>query len=216
MKSIISLRFFSLFGFLVLIAPFYDQCNGRGMKQAEVKATEAIDSTAFVIEESINEFSVDNEIEDTIDIKEKSENEIPIYQKIYEFIDDEETQNAFELANGVFYFSKMTKDEFMNELADDKKNNKYDTIAYIIIAVSFATIVFSTLLIVLLSFSKKIKWILTFLILNLILILIATGSIIFFDSMFETFSQMKWGYYTFIIIQIVLLYFQNKIDKEFE
>ena len=58
MKSIRTLRLLSLFGFLLLIAPFYDQCNGHGMKKVEeAPAVEVIDTTAVVIDTTAVETS---------------------------------------------------------------------------------------------------------------------------------------------------------------
>jgi hypothetical protein len=48
MKSIYSLRLLSLLGFLLLIAPFYDMCNGHGMKKAEAAAETPMPDTTAV------------------------------------------------------------------------------------------------------------------------------------------------------------------------
>ncbi len=173
MKPIIFLRFLSLFGFLLLIAPFYDQCNGRGMRQAE--ATETIDSTAIVIEdESIKQASEINKVNDSIDIIDESENNSSICKKIYEFIDEEETQNAFELADYIKGYFDMTFAEFKDELVEDRKKNQYNTSSFLTRSISFILIVISSFLILILSFLRKINWIQLLTIINLISLLVAT------------------------------------------
>lgn len=89
MKSTSLLRVMSLFGFLLLIAPFYDQCNEKGMKskkaeEAETSAIDAKDSTQVQKTEVKEEINLNLEKE-------------PFLTRAYEFIDDEETQNTYEL-----------------------------------------------------------------------------------------------------------------------
>ena len=103
MKSIRALRLLSLLGFLLLMAPFYDQCNGRGMKKVEAKPEEVmVDTTAVDTPSVKNNAPVLLTKEPIINkdsITEIKVYKTPFYVKAYEFIDDENNENAFELAN---------------------------------------------------------------------------------------------------------------------
>ena len=207
MKSNHSLRLSSLLGFLLLMTPFYDQCNGRGMKKAEPAAEEVmIDTTAVESPTVKNNIPIveDNIVKDSIVTVEKIE--IPFYQKAYEFIDYENNQNAFELANMSTVYFEGSFAEFKEELSKDFKKHKYDGLSLFVRSFSFVFIVFITFSILILSFSKKIKWVLKLSIVNLSLILITLICILFFDDLFETYKQIKWGYYAFTLVQIGIFY----------
>lgn len=207
MKSIHSLRLLSLLVFLLLIAPFYDQCNGHGMKKAEPARAELMADTTAVETSTVknnNPIVANNIVKDSIITVEKSE--IPFYQKAYEFIDDENNQNAFELANMSTVYFEGSFAEFKEELSKDFKKHKYDGLSLFVRSFSFVFIVFITFSILILSFSKRIKWVLKLSIVNLSLISITLICILFFDDLFETYKQIKWGYYAFILVQLGIFY----------
>lgn len=217
MKSIRTLRLLSLLGFLLLIAPFYDQCNGHGMKKAEEgPAVEAIDTTAVVVDTIAvtNRAVKDNnpilaEKEPIIKndtITEIKKEEIPSYVKAYEFVDEEETLNAYELANISSAYFEGSFAEFREELIKDFKKHKYDGLSLFILSFSFVFIVLISFSILILSFTKRIKWVYKLSIVNLSFILITLICILFFDSLFETYKQIKWGYYAFILVQLGIFY----------
>jgi len=222
MKSIRTLRLLSLLGFLLLIAPFYDQCNGHGMKKvSEITPVEAIDTTAVVIDTTaVQTPSVKNntpilvEKEPIINndtITEIKKEEIPFYQKAYDFIDDDNNQNAFELAFVSRAYIEGSFAEFKKELAKDLKKHKYDGLSLFIRSFTFVFIVITSFSILILSLLKRVKLVYKLSIINISLILITLICILFFDSLFETYKQIKWGYYAFTMVQIGI-YYSSKLQ----
>jgi hypothetical protein len=215
MKSIRTLRLLSLLGFLLLIAPFYDQCNGHGMKKAEkAPAVEAIDTTAVETSSVKNNTPILVEKEPIINkdsITEIKRKETPFYQKAYEFIDVDNNQNAFELAFVSRTYIEGSFAEFKKELAKDFKKHKYDALSLFIRSFTFVFIVITSFSILLLSLLKRIKWVYKLSIVNISLILITLICILFFDSLFETYEQIKWGYYAFTLVQIGI-YYSSKLQ----
>lgn len=203
MNSIRSLRLLSLLGFLLLMAPFYEQCS---MKKAEAPAEEVmVDTTAVKIPVFENDTLIVKEttVKDSIiDVKIK---EPSFYQKGYEFIDDGNNFNAFELAYVSKDFFKGSFSKFREELSKDFKRTIND-LFYLIRSVFFVFIVLISFSIFILSLFKRIKWINRLSILNLILLLITIIIILFFDPFFETYKQIKWGYYAFTLTQIGIYY----------
>lgn len=207
MKSVRTLRLLSLLGFLLLIAPFYDQCNGHGMRKSEAPVeVPAVDTTAVDSPESkINNSNEVNDVEnDSIVNVEKSET--PFYQKAYEFIDDNDNQNAFELAEISTAYFEGPFSKFKEELFKDLKKHKYDGLSLPIRSFSFVFIVFITFLMLILSCLKRIKWVYKLSIANISFVIITLICILFFDSLFETYKQIKWGYYAFTLVQIGIWY----------
>ena len=205
MKSIRILRLFSLLGFLLLIAPFYDSCG----KKAEAPAEEVmIDTTAI---ESPTKINIPILEEKELIINEDSIAEIKVeetafYLKAYKFIDDEETLNAYELANISSVYFEGSFAEFKEELSKDFKKHKYDGLSLFVRSFSFVFLVFITFSILILSLLKRVKWVYKLSFLNIFLILITLICILFFDDLFETYKQIKWGYYAFTLVQIGILY----------
>lgn len=207
MKSIPRLRLLSLLGLLLLIAPFYDQCNGRGLKKAQVSAEEVmVDTTAI----DSNPVFDDNPIVQNAIVKDSVVDveiiETPFYVKAYEFIDDENNQNAFELANISSIYFEASFAEFKEELSKDFKKHKYDGLSLFVRSFSFFFIVLIAFSILILSFLRRVKWVYKLSFLNIFLILITLICILFFDDLFETYKQIKWGYYAFTLVQIGILY----------
>ncbi|POY38643.1 hypothetical protein C3L50_10900 [Flavobacterium alvei] len=93
------LKVLSLVAFLLLMAPFYDQCNGHGWtKNVDAPAVEAIDTTAVETSSVKNNIPIVVGKESIINsdtITEIIKEDIPIYKKAYEFVDDVTNENAF-------------------------------------------------------------------------------------------------------------------------
>lgn len=207
MKSIRILRLLSLLGFLLLMAPFYDQCNGHGMKKAEAPTKELmVDTTAIESLTVKNNNSIERNPIAKDSIVDLKTIETPLYVKAYEFIDVESNQNAFELANMSSIYFEGSFAEFKEELSKDFKKHKYDGLSLFIRSFSFVFIMFITFSILILSFTKRIKWVYKLSIANLSLILITLICILFFDDLFETYKQIKWGYYAFTLVQLGIFY----------
>lgn len=207
MKSIRTLRLLSLLGFLLLMAPFYDQCNGHGMKKAEAPTKELmVDTTAIESLTVKNNNSIERNPIAKDSIVDLKTIETPLYVKAYEFIDVESNQNAFELANMSSIYFEGSFAEFKEELSKDFKKHKYDGLSLFIRSFSFVFIMFITFSILILSFTKRIKWVYKLSIVNLSLILITLICILFFDDLFETYKQIKWGYYAFTLVQLGIFY----------
>lgn len=213
MKTIISLRALSLLGFLLLIAPFYDSCNGHGMKKCEVPAegeiAVCIDST--MVEEPVNEIN-DSIVEIPNESIKEVEEEKNCLEKAYDFVDDDNSQNAFELAYlNEGYFKNGFKD-FINEIKTAFQDEDYEVFFFILKNTSFFFIIIMTTLLLIFSFLKRFKSIFKLSKINLILLII-TIICIFLEGMFEEISQIKWGYYTFIVVQIGIFYLSRKALK---
>ena len=208
MKQVRRLRVLTLFAFLLLIAPFYDHCNGHRMKKAE-EATEevAIDTTivetdsVIIDSNEINKVAVDT-VTNSVEVI-----EIPIYVKIYEFIDDNNSENAFEMASLIENYFDTPFKEFIKNSKSGISKNDYRGLFFGLKNLCFLLIVINTFLMFILSFTKivvlhKLSK------LNLILLSI-TVICLFLEGLFETISQIKWGYYAFIITNLLILYYSN-------
>ena len=90
MKIIITLRFLCIIGFLLLFCPFYDSCNGKGIKE---KATEVTEITG-----EVSTFEANSDLVITEDKKPFVEVKKTVLNNIYEFIFYKDTQNALEFA----------------------------------------------------------------------------------------------------------------------
>ncbi|MES2543456.1 MAG: hypothetical protein V4548_01110 [Bacteroidota bacterium] len=205
MKSIHSLRVLSLLGFLLLMAPFYDHCNGH---YGVMRKTEEAPIEVPAVEESIIEVdTISSEVvseKDTVSYT--NVEETPFFQKVFEFIDDENSQSAFEMAT--FSISAFIECDFKNLKTDLIKDIKKDNCQGIIFQFNnlcFLFIVGFSFLILLFSFTKKWRLIYMYSLINLILLLITIICIVFFDDLFEEIKQIKWGYYAFSIVQILIL-----------
>ncbi|MEO5777574.1 MAG: hypothetical protein ABIQ27_11760 [Flavobacterium sp.] len=210
MKTNRLLRMLSLLAFLLLMAPFYDMCNGRGMKSADANAEVAVDSTAVAPDSlsAVIDTSQVNKVDiDTISNSVKAE-EIPFYQKAYEFIDDDNSESAFE-------YSKIFIDQAQEfNYKEYKKGIKKDGCSGLFFHLKnlcFLFISILTFLNLIFSFSKKTNWIYKISKVNLILLFV-TVICLFLEGWFETITQIKWGYYAFIITNILIFYY-SKTNK---
>jgi hypothetical protein len=214
MKTTRLLRVLSLLGFLLLLAPFYDSCNGERMHRiADARAEAAVDSTAVVKDSTlIDSTEICNTEVDTIN--NSVENCEPSFvEKTYDFIDDDNSENAFE-------FAKISVDNFLERdyiaFKKDTKKEKdlYKVFFFNLKNFCFVMICLITFLIFIFSFAKC-KWLHKLSRLNLILILI-TVICLFMGGLFETISQIKWGYYAFITTNLLIFYYSkpNKIQAQ--
>lgn len=213
MKSISFLRVLCLLGFLLLVAPFYDQCNGRGMKQVEAPAeeapvTEEVEAVQEIDSSSNNLQQVENDT-----ISQPIEEKTSVFQNAYEFVDDDESFSAVEMAYGFLNIFETPIRKTINEIINDLKKRKYSEPTYLICSFSFFCISIDSFLLMCFLFFRKMRWIYIFAFINLFFILISLMSIIFFDELFETYKQIKWGYYTFIFVQIGILFLSRKVAK---
>jgi hypothetical protein len=208
MKITHLLRVLSLLGFLLLIAPFYDSCNGhRMLREAEAVDAVAVDTTAV----EINSTKIDStEIAKTkVDtINNSVENyEISFLEKVYDFIDDDNSENAFEFAKiGINNILEFDYKAFKKDTKKEK--DLYKVFFFNLKNFCFVLICIITFLIFIFSF-KDSKWRHKLSGLNLILILI-TVICLFFEGLFETITQIKWGYYAFIITNLLIFYYSSR------
>ncbi|WP_333601150.1 hypothetical protein [Flavobacterium sp.] len=178
------------------------------MKQAESKAEAAIDTTAVEVDSVKTDTTEIAKIEiDTIN--NSFENyETPFLDKAYDCIDDDDSENAFE-------FAKINIDEILEfnykEFKKGIKEEGSKVVFFELKNLCFSFIVLFMSIIFVLSFSKKINLIYKLSITNLILLVI-TVICLFFEGTFEHFHQIKWGYYAFIIINMLIFYY-SKSDK---
>lgn len=217
MKSNQSLRILSLVGFLLLIAPFYDQCNGRGMKQAAVPVEDvAVDTIAAVIPSIDYNKSIENDNKVNDSIINETISEPAFYQKVYNLIDDEDNLNAFELAYmSEGFFEKLFTDfkKLKEEFSKDFRKHDYVDFFFLIRSFSFSLIVLISFGTLVLSITKRTERVHKLSLLNLFFILITLICILFLDPFFETYKQIKWGYYAFTFVQIAIFY-TSKLNSE--
>jgi len=207
MKTTRLLRVLSLLGFLLLMAPFYDACDGHLVKQVEATDSASIDTTAV---------EVDSTKIDTIEIAKNGIDtignsvveETPIFKKIYDVVVDEESLSGFDFAKPMVTESfKETNKEIVSVF---KKKDWYKNL-FVGLSLIFDFIILISFSILILSFTKKIKFLNKLALANIILILLTFLYIIFLESSFEHFRQIKWGYYAFIITNLLIFYYSRKV-----
>ena len=209
MKNNRLIRVLSLLAFLLLMAPFYDSCNGHRMKEAEAVDAVAADTTAVEVDNTkIDSTEIAKTEIDTINNSVENY-ELSFVDKAYESIDDDDSENAFE-------FAKLSIDSILEfNFKDFKKGVKdegYGVVFFELKNFCFILIVVITLLIAVFSFknSQRVYKLSKY---NLVLLLI-TIICLFLEGLFETISQIKWGYYAFIITNLIIFYYSkpNKIQ----
>nr|WP_294775036.1 hypothetical protein [uncultured Flavobacterium sp.] len=176
MKTTRTLRLLSLFGFLVLFAPFYDACDGKHFFSK-------VPEKNIVIEKSVQE-------------------------KLYDVVVDEESFTAIEIAgtslNGRF-------NEMIDEMIRVCKEKDWKNLS-VFVSIIFDFIVLISLILIILSFTKRLRLVNKLALVNSALALITLLYIIILESSFEHIRQIKWGYYAFIITNL-LLYYHSKPNK---
>jgi len=210
MKTTRNLRLLSLLGFLLLLAPFYDSCNGHRMKQAESAAVAAMDTTIVTVDSVDIDSTEIAEIEvDTI--SNSVENyETSFLAEAYDFIDDDDSENAFE-------FTEIFLDEIFEfdykELKKGIEEEGIGVLFFYLKNLCFGLIILFMGTILVLSFSKKFNWVYRLSIINFILLIISLISI-FLEGTFEHIRQIKWGYYAFIITNLLIFYYSKLASKQ--
>jgi uncharacterized membrane protein len=197
-----------LLGFLLLLAPFYDSCNGERIHRIANSNTEDVVDSITVEKDSISTDSAEISKTEVDTINNLVENWEPTFiEKAYDIVDDDNSENAFE-------FAKLSADSILEfNFKDFKKDNKekYEAIFFNLKNLCFLFIVIITFLIAVFSF-KNSNRVYKLSSINLILLLI-TIICLFLEGLFETISQIKWGYYAFIITNALIFYYSkpNKI-----
>lgn len=201
MKITFTLHFFCIIAFLLLFCPFYDSCNGKGMKEKAAEVTEA----ASTLETNPN--PIITEVEKPI-----PEVEQPFLNSIYEFIDDGATQNALEFAWLTVDFFEVSFQEFKADIKKSVTKNDFSILFFWLKNFAFLLISIFTFLNVILCFTSKLTFVYRFSKWNMILLLV-TIICVFLEGFFEQLSQIKWGYYCFFINSIVIFYLSKKLQK---
>lgn len=136
--------------------------------------------------------------------------EKPFREKAYEVIVNEDAFNGFDIAAPMVTNSlKSTKEELI-ELS--KKKDWYNNLT-VIISLIFNFIVLISFLLFVLSFLKKKKLIVKLALINSILTTITFLYIVCLESSFGHLRQIKWGYYAFIITNVLILCYSRKSVK---
>lgn len=204
MKTISATRVLSLVAFLLLMAPFYDHCNGKFLrKENGIPVEQVADSTNMIQTHNVNSIIKKVELIVNDSIKKKEIEVTPFYERAYDFIDDVEIENAFEIAGFTKGYYESPFEELKREVKIGFQKRDFKGLFFHIKIISFLGIVIITFLMLPFSFSNKKATFYKLSKLNLILLgltIICT----FLDGMFENFSQIKWGYYVFTLIQIAL------------
>ena len=146
-------------------------------------------------------------------LKKAPENDIvvkkTVQEKLYDVVVDEESFSAIEIAattvNG--RFKEMTEEMIRVFKEKDWKNLS------VFVSIIFDFIVLTSLSLMILSFTKRAQTLNKLALVNTIFSLFTLCYIIFLESSFEHFRQIKWGYYAFIITNLLLFNYSkpNKI-----
>lgn len=187
-------RLLSILGFLLLFAPMFQQCVGV-MKEVAVEEP-AIDIKVSEFKESTDSISVQSS-EDVFKGDSKHEN-VADFFKIF---DSSESTNAFE-------YTKLFYDFNIDLLFENETFSKKDLLIYLQ-TFMIALLVINQIVIVFFSFFEKIKYFKKLIIANLIFLLI--GLICFvLQPTFETYTQIKYGFYLLVIHQSYFLYYLKR------
>lgn len=187
MKTTKRLRLLSLLGFLLLMAPFYDSCDNR--KNSFLKSYDEYDANGKLIEKTF-------------------------FQNIYNVVVDELSFNGFQIASfSIYGVQDITFKEFQAEVSNAFKKEEWYKDLGIIISFVFNIIIVISFGLILLTFADRIRLFNNLALANTILILFTLLYIIFLESSFEHFRQIKWGYYAFLATNMLLFYYSkpNKI-----
>jgi hypothetical protein len=212
MKTTRTLRLLSLLGFLLLLAPFYDHCYGHMMKEVVAVDAVATDTTSIEVDSTVIDTTEIDQMEiDTLSVDTEGEG-TSIIEKAYEFIDDDDSENAYEIALLNKEYFKMTFDEFATGMKEGIAKKEYGGFFFILKNTCFAFIIIITIFIFLSSFnnSKRVHKLSR---VNLVLLLITVVSL-FLEGLFETITQIKWGYYAFIVTNFLIFYYSKLALKQ--
>lgn len=128
-------------------------------------------------------------------------------EKINDFIFDENAFSAVDISIPMFANSfKETKEELIETF---KKKDWYSNLV-IPISLLFNLIILFSFLILVLSLFKRNKILNKLALINSILIIISFLYVVFLESSFNHFRQIKYGYYAFIIVTILIYFYSKK------
>ena len=188
------IRLFSILGFLLLFAPMFQQCVGV-MKEVSVEEP-LVDIKVSEFKESTDSISVQSS--DDLYKKDSKHEKADDFFKIF---DSRKSSNAFD-------YTKMFYDFNKDLLVKNETFNKKDLLIYLQ-TFMIALLVINQIVIVFLSFIKKTKYLKKLLIANLFFLFF--GLICFiFQSTFETYTQIKYGFYLLIIYNSYFLYYLKR------
>jgi hypothetical protein len=187
MKTTKRLRLLSLLGFLLLLAPFYDSCENR--KNGFVKSYDEYDANGKLIEKTF-------------------------LQNIYNVVVDDLSLNGFQIASfSIYGVQDLTFQEFKAEVYKAFKQEEWYKDLGMVISFLFDIIIVISFALILLTFSDRTRLLNKLALTNTILIILTLLYIVFLESSFEHFRQIKWGYYAFIITNVFIFYYSNLVLK---
>lgn len=188
------IRLLSILGFLLLFAPMFQQCVGV-MKEVSVEEP-LVDIKVSEFKESTDSISIQSS--DDLYKKDSKHEKADDFFKIF---DSSKSSNAFEYTKLFYDFNK-------DLLVKNETFNKKDLLIYLQ-TFMIALLVINQIVIVFLSFFKKTKYFKKLIIANLIFLFV--GLICFiFQSTFETYTQIKYGFYLLIIHHSYFLYYLKR------
>ncbi len=205
------IRFLAVISFLLLVAPFYDQCAGGMQEETQAEqpplavitqngaaGSNPVDSNPRALEpDSIAAAGTWGSIS-----KYK-----PFERKMYDLIDDPSNDNAFELAaDGWKWWGYLLNEPhtYWAEARSCADNCRYTYISRLILLGAFTPIIVLTFVGLVLSFTRYIRLVHQTAITTAILLFFAMICILL-DCQFEEFGQIKWGYWTFSLVQLILI-----------
>lgn len=185
MKTNRLLRVLSLLGVLLLMAPFYDSCDGQYLHKINTSnGKEVITEKQFT-------------------------------KKVYDLVFDDQAFNAVQIASFSYYAIKeSTITEIKNDIAKSVTVKDWYKDIGVVISFFFAIIILLSSTILLLSFTLRSLAFKKVALVNLLLLLMTFCYIIFLERSFVHFSQIKWGYYAFILNSGLLYYYSTKVQSE--
>lgn len=180
MKTSRKLRLLSLLGFLLLFAPFYDSCENR--KNGLLKSYDEYDANGKLIEKTF-------------------------LQNIYNVVVDDLSFNGFQIASfSIYAIQDTTFKEFEDEVSKSFKKEEWYKDLGIVISLLFDVIIVISFSLILLSFSNRIRLLNKLALANTIVIMLTLLYIILLESSFEHWRQIKWGYYAFLVTNLLIFY----------
>ena len=187
MKTTKRLRLLSLLGFLLLLAPFYDSCENR--KNGFVKSYDEYDANGKLIAKTF-------------------------LQNIYNVVVDDLSLNGFQIASfSIYGVQDLTFQELKAEISKAFKQEEWYKDLGIVISFVFDIIIVISSALILLTFFDRTRLLNKLALTNTILIILTLLYIVFLESSFEHFRQIKWGYYAFIITNVFIFYYSNLVLK---
>lgn len=183
MKTNRLLRVLCLLSFLLLIAPFYDSCDGNYIHKVNN------DGTEIKVEK-------------------------PLTTKIYDAVVNDEAFNAFQIAElSIFAVQDTTFKEFKQELLGTFQKKTWYKDLGLIISFIFDFIILISFAMIFTSFTNKLKLLNKLALINSVLIILTLFYIVLLEQSFEHWWQIKWGYYAFILTNLLIFYYSKPVIK---